>query len=550
MNSDKQLLHSRMRFTVETVRAFFWLVVLAFLLCLPQSRAAVGDTFTDDNFKYTVLTEKGTTGTVSVAKQSNTIPSGAVTIPNTVTLGPMTYNVTGIATTAFIACNGLTGITISDSVVSIGVAAFSKCSSLVNITISDSVTNIGGSAFVSCSSLMSITIPDSVTSIDVAAFAGCSSLENVLIGKNVTSIGNNAFQYCTSLTNIIFKANPPSMGRDVFYNCTELETIYYKGDSSGWTNPWNSLTTIALKPEDICIISAPVDQMVLSNTDASFAVSAFSPAELSYQWYKDGFPIEGATSPAYFIVNAQGEDSGSYTVTMSNEYASAGRQATLDVVTERTGDPDSDFQYTLDGRTATITGYLGTKKIVTIPNIVEGCLVTRIGDHAFAGCSGLTSITIPDSATSIERGAFRGCASLTSVIIPNKVTFIGDHAFYGCSGLTNVYFKGDAPSIGGSHVFSGCKALETIYYIEGTTGWTNPWEGIATAAWVPELVYTIAGGKLVLSWAASSGATLEVSGQAGGGLWTHAGEPEVEEGICYYEAPITSGTAYYRLVIE
>lgn len=37
-----------------------------------------------------------------------------------------------------------------------------------------------------------------------------------------------------------------------------------------------------------------------------------------------------------------------------------------------------------------------------------------------------------------------------------------------------------------SVVFDGCPALETIYYVEGTTGWTNPWEGIPTATWTPE----------------------------------------------------------------
>jgi len=574
MNSDKHLLHSRMRFTAETVRASFWLGVLAFLLCLPHSQAAVGDTFTDDNFKYTVLSEKGRIGTVSVAKQSDIILSGAVTIPASIIHGPITYRVTVIGNIAFGGCRGLTSITIPNSVTSIGVAAFTYCSSLVSITIPDNVTSIGSSAFSACSSLVSITIPDSITSLGGSAFTVCSNLKNVVIGKSVTSIGNGAFQYCTSLTNIIFNGNAPSMGRDVFHATPALETIYYVEGTTGWTNPWNSKTTVGLKPEDIFIISAPVDQMVSKNTEVSFEVWAFSPAKLSYQWYKDGVSIEGATNTVFVIKSAQGEDSGTYTVTMSNEYASASsRQITLDVVTERTGDPDSDFQYALIGKTATITGYLGTNTNVAIPNIIEGCLVTRIGDEAFAGCSSL-SITIPDSVTSIGNGAFLYCIVLTSITIPDSVTLIGDSAFFGCSSLTSVvignsvtsigfnafrycsslrivYFKGYAPSIGGSTVFSDCQGLETIYYIEGTTGWTNPWQGIATATWVPkpELAYAVEGGKLVLRWAASSGATLEVSAQPGG-LWTHAGEPDVKEGTCSYEAPIAPGAAYYRLVIE
>ena len=152
--------------------------------------------------------------------------------------------------------------------------------------------------------------------------------------------------------------------------------------------------------------------------------------------------------------------------------------------------------------------------------------------------------------------AFQYCTSLTSVVIGKSLTSMGDKAFQYCTSLTNVYFKGNAPSTG-SDVFYACPALETIYYVEGTTGWTNPWQGIATATWapepeptVPELAYAVEGSKLVLSWAASSGAMLEVSFQADDGLWTHAGAPEVKEGTCYYEAPIAPGAAYYRLVIE
>lgn len=46
---------------------------------------------------------------------------------------------------------------------------------------------------------------------------------------------------------------------------------------------------------------------------------------------------------------------------------------------------------------------------VVIPQSVEGYSVTKIGDGAFAYCSGLTSITIPNSVISIGKSAFYGC---------------------------------------------------------------------------------------------------------------------------------------------
>ena len=66
-------------------------------------------------------------------------------------------------------------------------------------------------------------------------------------------------------------------------------------------------------------------------------------------------------------------------------------------------------------------------------------MVTSIGISAFEGCSGLTSITIPEGVTWIGWYAFKGCSSLTSIVIPGSVTSIGDFAFSGCSSLQNVY---------------------------------------------------------------------------------------------------------------
>lgn len=62
-----------------------------------------------------------------------------------------------------------------------------------------------------------------------------------------------------------------------------------------------------------------------------------------------------------------------------------------------------------------------------------------IGDYAFEGCSGLTSLTLPAGITSIGSYAFKGCSGLTSLNLPASITGIGYGAFYGCSGLTSIY---------------------------------------------------------------------------------------------------------------
>ena len=128
--------------------------------------------------------------------------------------------------------------------------------------------------------------------------------------------------------------------------------------------------------------------------------------------------------------------------------------------------------------------FYGCSKLtsVTIPNSV-----TSIGNYAFYDCSGLTSITIPNSVTSIENNAFSGCSGLTSVTIPNSVTSIGNYAFYYCSGLTSITIGNSVTSIGG-RAFSGCSGLTSItipnsvtsignsafYYCSGLTSITIP----------------------------------------------------------------------------
>ena len=93
---------------------------------------------------------------------------------------------------------------------------------------------------------------------------------------------------------------------------------------------------------------------------------------------------------------------------------------------------------------------------VTIPNSV-----TEIGASAFQDCCDLTSVTIPKSVTSIKWRTFSGCSGLHSVTIPNSVTYIDGEAFSGCSGLTSVAIPNNVTSIEWG-TFENCNGLTSV----------------------------------------------------------------------------------------
>ncbi len=140
--------------------------------------------------------------------------------------------------------------------------------------------------------------------------------------------------------------------------------------------------------------------------------------------------------------------------------------------------------------------YKGTMPEGTEIVIKDG--TSEISDHAFSGCRGLISITMPNSVTSIGESAFNNCSGLTKaefasieslckikfgnfasnplyythnlyingqevkdLVIPNSVTSIGEYAFYDCSGLTSVTIGNSVTSIGSS-AFYDCSGLTSV----------------------------------------------------------------------------------------
>ena len=145
---------------------------------------------------------------------------------------------------------------------------------------------------------------------------------------------------------------------------------------------------------------------------------------------------------------------------------------------------------------STVRQYRGAETSVTTP---EG--VTRIGEHAFENCTGITEVTIRDGVTVIDDYAFYGCENLAAVTVPASVALIGSGAFSGCA-LDTVRYGGtiaqwcavdgigavaraEHVSVGGIEDLNGTATLEipdgtktiaayAFYYCESLTDMTVP----------------------------------------------------------------------------
>ena len=126
--------------------------------------------------------------------------------------------------------------------------------------------------------------------------------------------------------------------------------------------------------------------------------------------------------------------------------------------------PLFDFEFIPPDNTAVIVTnykYNGAAADVTIPSRYQGKPVTTIGHAAFFN-SAVTSVTIPDSVTSISDEAFGFCSQLTNISIPNSVTYIGFSAFSSCTSLKSITLPSSLSFISGA-LFLGCSQLTTIH---------------------------------------------------------------------------------------
>ena len=287
------------------------------------------------------------------------------------------------------------------------------------------VTSIGDRAF-RVTSIKSFVMPNTVVSVGYRAFYRCADLESITVSNALTTIADMAFTECTSLKAIALPESIAEIGALAFKECSNIESIEIPVTApleviqQGCFMGCSKLTSFTI-PNLVTTIKDCAFQECTSLT------SLYIPSSVTMIEYDD----LGGNHP--FV------------------YCSGLKSIVVD--------KDNPVYDSRNNCSAIIETAIN-KLMVGCMNSTIPAGVIEIGSTAFSEQSGLTSIDIPNTVTTIGDMAFME-SGLTSIIIPNSVTNLGLSIFNRCENLVSASLPDSWESIPGS-LFIFCGKLESV----------------------------------------------------------------------------------------
>ena len=413
-------------------------------LTLPSTVTSIGTGAFKDCKYLTTLSLPENLTTINAQAFQNCIRLTNLTIPS---------NVKYIRDQAFQDCSSITSLVIPDNVITLGKQAFSGCEELSSLTIGSKIRTIGNGAFENCKALTKVNIPNTVLTIGDNAFSECTNITELNIGSSVKTIGDCAFYKCTGLTKVTLPKNLTTLGA-AFQKCTGITYMDI---------PQN-VTSIASYAFSGCSSLAAIS---LGAKVAEIGSYAFSGCEDLKKIY-----CSATTPPTADGSIFHNAPAGLCTLYVPKSSLSAYRSATawknLGSIKEISYLINGLYYYLDDDAlTAEVTfpreTYSGNVSIYsTVTYDGKTYTVKSIGENAFKGFSGVTSVSITSSVETIGNEAFYGCSGLTSFDL-KSVKVVGANAFYNCTGLTtlNIFYDNNLTTIG-EFAFARCESLKEV----------------------------------------------------------------------------------------
>jgi len=432
----------------------------------PEGLPNVGETFNidADNHRWQLrLLENCGVEILGVTPQFY----GTLIVPATFYNYDTNLHVKAIGPSAFVNMIGLISVTLPDTLLELGDFAFSNCNSLASITLNAGLRTIGKHPFAN-TALTEIALPDSLMEMDGNIAAGCVNQltfsttsvqshfaiaeDGGLYDKNLTRLYSCPIRQ----TALSVPATVTTLGDDAFAGCFALKTVTFEGDA-----PICADTIYADTPTKM--------QSLVSVDSTGWGVTipgTWQNREIDYFDYVD--PNEAHTTA----------DGWSYRITGTDE-AEIWSGDTNAIV--RTTSGAVEIPTMVDGYVVTSIGKGALKDLKYVTSITIPASIETIADDALTGCTRLESITV--DAGNIDYSSNDGVlydhdqtelilcpARKTTLTVPDTVTTIAPGALANCIVLEKVTFAGNAPTFS-DDLYAATPTKLITAVAAGSTGW-------------------------------------------------------------------------------
>lgn len=321
---------------------------------------------------------------------------------------------------------------------------------IYEIIVPEGVEEIADGAFDGLTTLAKITLPNSLRRIGSRAFAG-TGLTQIKFTAEITEIGKSAFEECLNLKTVAMAKGEPEIGPCAFMNCPILTQVQLPEGTK-------SIGDWAFKD------CRKIRTMTIPNSVTSLGSSAFSGChDLQSLKLPEGL-TEISDSLCQFCRSLKTVNIPKQ-VKRIKSYAFANCRL-LSAITLPEGLEIIDNSAFAQFESGAIMGYQATKGRETytrMTKIIIPSSVTQIGKYAFSSCDALNSVTFAKNSRleSVGEGAFAWCTHLRNINLPDSVHEIGDMAFHFCMALQKADFGNGLTHVG-SNMFRYDTALTQL----------------------------------------------------------------------------------------
>jgi len=342
-----------------------------------------------------------------MATDDNKQITGSLVVPETIEQNGYTYLVTAIEKGCFSGCSAITSITLPNSITRLEQETFKNCTNLKSLSLPVVLDYIGSYCFYKCSSMTNVDIPFGVKVIDKSAFFGCSSLYRVEMPASLDTIAEGAFWQCTALMQMELPQNLRYIGSDAFALCHKLDRLVIPEsvDTIGEDAfPADSMTAIRAMTAEPIEIDANAFGTTFVTSCILYVPQGCKAAYMAASGWNNigdiresGVNLKTEIDGLYYKLSEDGTAEVTYETVDANNYASLSGEITV------------PGYITYDGLEYKVIG---------------------IGTGAFANCTGITKVNLPQIEY-IRQEAFQNCSKLNDINIPTTIEVLYDDAFEG-----------------------------------------------------------------------------------------------------------------------